>query len=221
MSLKTVQTLLDRCNLAHLYRPVGIGAGAQQLAGKLPDDGNLDPEAGETGAADNGQLADTRSRNGKAPPSKEGSRVPKAKSVPDDRRSELPEGTGTDEGAIREALEQAGEAEVVCIIRPINQPRAASRVVILNRASRRFVDYLSDEVDSQPDIHETTLSAKDLKTRKPTETQQTRRPMTRLPPVPRAGAGAAADEEFPQPTGPQPYRRKRSARPLADAALSR
>jgi thiol-disulfide isomerase/thioredoxin len=215
MGLKTVQTLLDRCNLAHLYRPVGIGAGAQQLAGKLPDDGDLDAEAGETGTVDHGQLADARSRSGKAPLSLQGSRVPTTKNVPGDRQPAAPENTGPDEGAIREALEQAGEAEVVCIIRPINQPRAASRVVILNRASRRFVDYLSDEVESQPDIHETTLSAKDMKTRKPAETQQARRPTSILPPAAPAGAAANADEETAQPTGPQPYRRKRSTQPLA------
>jgi len=102
----------------------------------------------------------------------------------------------------------------------INQPRAASRVVILNRASRRFVDYLSDEVDSQPDIHETTLSAKDMKTRKPAETRQTRRPTTSLPPAAPAGAEAHADEE-PASDRPPAVRRKPSARPLADAARSR
>ncbi|MFK7778530.1 MAG: thioredoxin domain-containing protein, partial [Gimesia sp.] len=51
---------------------------------------------------------------------------------------------------LRAALEQAGESEVVCIIRPLNQPQSASRVVIINKASSKFVSYLSNEVANQP-----------------------------------------------------------------------
>ncbi len=51
---------------------------------------------------------------------------------------------------LQAALEQAGESEVVCIIRPLNQPKSASRVVIINKASSKFVSYLSDEVGNQP-----------------------------------------------------------------------
>lgn len=43
-----------------------------------------------------------------------------------------------------------GEAEVVCIIRPLNNPQAASRIVVINRASSKFVRYLRNELDSQP-----------------------------------------------------------------------
>lgn len=42
------------------------------------------------------------------------------------------------------------EAEVVCIIRPLSNPRAASRVVIINRASAKFLSYLADELEQQP-----------------------------------------------------------------------
>lgn len=51
---------------------------------------------------------------------------------------------------LQAALDQAGEAEVVCIIRPLNKPQSASRVVIINKASSKFVSYLSGEVDNQP-----------------------------------------------------------------------
>lgn len=44
----------------------------------------------------------------------------------------------------------AGDAEVICIIRPLNQPQAASRVVIINRASTKFMNYLQGEVRGQP-----------------------------------------------------------------------
>ncbi|QDT91262.1 thioredoxin domain-containing protein [Gimesia algae] len=51
---------------------------------------------------------------------------------------------------LQAALDQAGEAEVVCIIRPLNKPQSASRVVIINKASSKFVSYLSGEVENQP-----------------------------------------------------------------------
>jgi hypothetical protein len=42
------------------------------------------------------------------------------------------------------------EMEVICIIRPVNQPKAGSRVVIINRASRKFMAYLTGESKDQP-----------------------------------------------------------------------
>lgn len=42
----------------------------------------------------------------------------------------------------------AGDAEVVVIIRPKNQPAAPSRVVIINQASSKFFAYLNGELDS-------------------------------------------------------------------------
>ena len=52
--------------------------------------------------------------------------------------------------AVPDALKNAGEAEVICIVRPLNQPKSASQVVILNRASSRFVSYLTQEMKDQP-----------------------------------------------------------------------
>lgn len=53
------------------------------------------------------------------------------------------------EAATSQAAVFAAEgAEVVCIIRSPNNPRAASRVVIINRASRKFVSDLLGEVDA-------------------------------------------------------------------------
>lgn len=47
-------------------------------------------------------------------------------------------------------LKTPGEAEVICIVRPLDQPKSASRVVIINRASSRFVSYLTQEIEDQP-----------------------------------------------------------------------
>jgi len=58
---------------------------------------------------------------------------------------------GTEESAAtQDALAAAGEAEVICIIRPLGKPNAASRVVVINRASSKFVSYLKGEVQRQP-----------------------------------------------------------------------
>jgi hypothetical protein len=54
------------------------------------------------------------------------------------------------EAALPAGLESAGEAEVICIVRPLNQPKSASQVVIINRASSRFVSYLTQELKEQP-----------------------------------------------------------------------
>ncbi|EDL57643.1 thioredoxin domain-containing protein [Gimesia maris] len=68
--------------------------------------------------------------------------------------SSQPVASGTtgnpDLSQLQAALDQAGEAEVVCIIRPLNKPQSASRVVIINKASSKFVSYLSGEVGNQP-----------------------------------------------------------------------
>lgn len=60
------------------------------------------------------------------------------------------------------ALEQAGDAEVVCIIRPLDDPNAASRVVIINQASSKFISYLQGELAHQP--RETMHSVKRCRT---------------------------------------------------------
>lgn len=54
------------------------------------------------------------------------------------------------EAVLPPGLSQPGEAEVICIVRPLNQPKSASQVVIINRASSRFVSYLTQEIHDQP-----------------------------------------------------------------------
>ncbi len=41
------------------------------------------------------------------------------------------------------------QSEVICIIRPVNQPHGDSRVVVINRASRKFMAYLTGEMKDQ------------------------------------------------------------------------
>ena len=61
---------------------------------------------------------------------------------------------GQDQAQQMKTVEQVfgggGEAEVICIIRPLNGSNAESRIVVINRASSQFVRYLRGELRSQP-----------------------------------------------------------------------
>ena len=55
-----------------------------------------------------------------------------------------------------EALAAAEDAEIVCVIRPIGKPQAASKVVVIHRASREFLTQLTGEVEGQPQNNRTS-----------------------------------------------------------------
>jgi thiol-disulfide isomerase/thioredoxin len=210
--LQSVHDILDRCHLTHLYDPKSAGDSQKASAvAELAAGGD-----GESFAtADNDDVS-----LGHAAPGKPAARLSQAKAQTKTRPTEIADARGNagDERSIREALEQAGEAEIVCIIRPINQPGAGTRVVIMNRASRRFVEYLSDEMDDRPEIRETTLKADEQQpsrrkpvARQPGTTQKVKRPATNA-----TGDAAAADEAVATPAGPKAYRRKPANRPAGE-----
>lgn len=71
------------------------------------------------------------------------------------------------------------ESEVVCIIRPLNNPRGASRVVIINRASSKFLSQLSGELEQQAKptsavVREAKYAASSSATSVPRRFQRTR-----------------------------------------------
>lgn len=70
----------------------------------------------------------------------------------DDASTPAVVGSNANEAALAEAagLDSLEGAEVVCIIRPVKESRAASRVVIIHRASPKFINYLTEEVSLQP-----------------------------------------------------------------------
>lgn len=65
---------------------------------------------------------------------------------------------------IRAALNSAGEAEVVCIIRPLGKTGAPSRVVIINRASPRFIADLTGELQAQGRLTSTKRKSRSVVT---------------------------------------------------------
>jgi hypothetical protein len=206
--LQSVHDLLDRCHLTHLYDSGSAGENQKEPARtELVDafqgeqSGALDSDDASLGAAEPRKPADQRP-------------AAKAPAKPRPTAIAAAAGNSSEERSIHEALEQAGESEIVCIIRPINQPGAATRVVIMNRASRRFVEYLSDEMDDRPEIRETTLKADEEKPsrRRPMTTQKVQRPAA----VAASDAVVAADDASAKPAGPLAYRRKKANRPVSE-----
>jgi thiol-disulfide isomerase/thioredoxin len=80
---------------------------------------------------------------------------------------------------INELVKMAGEnAEIVCIIRPANQPASESRVIVINKASKKLMEYLTGDVpeaSSQVTVSKETVSkdAVDGRTFKPVLKKQT------------------------------------------------
>jgi len=189
--LQSVHDLLDRCHLSHLY-----DSGSADEKQKQPS--SLELADAEPVATFDGEFPaeDSSDEATLGEPGKPAARRPGAKSPVKARAASASNvaGSPSDERLLRQALEQAGESEIVCIIRPINQPGAASRVVIMNRPSRRFVEYLSDEMDDRPEILETTLKADE-------ETLLPRKPLAKKPVLKQTVKAQRVA------TGPQAYRR--------------
>jgi len=139
--LKPIQQLLDHCKLSHLYRPEST---TESNAPVIVDN--------DEAQGDEIVLSDDEQDRVFTADDLEGAVAASEAAAMD----ELTSG-GTDIDALQEALSKVGEAEVVCVVRPINNPRAASRVVILNRASDKFVKYLTNELESDPMYNTTSL----------------------------------------------------------------
>lgn len=178
--IKPIHTILDRCKLTALYRPANGPESPSDIAENETDDDAPVEGAESASRKPSRTLADRG-------PARQSGGIP----------ADL-----IDDPELQDALADVGEAEVVCIIRPINQPRAASRVVILNRASSRFVGYLTDELDSQDAVYETTLKAE----KKP---QMILDVDDGLQPAPKMRQVVGTVDE--SPVAPRRYQRKRAA----------
>jgi thiol-disulfide isomerase/thioredoxin len=146
--LKPLHKLLDQCGLGSLYRPGGEAPSFEDNQSVLASTSG-DSEAGDE------QLADQSSADApledSAPDHLAAGQLDAGQSDAGDATQEM----GEDE--LAELVQSAGPAEVVCVIRPIDRPRDATRVVVINRASPRFLSYLSGEVDLQSGVQKTAL----------------------------------------------------------------
>jgi thiol-disulfide isomerase/thioredoxin len=58
--------------------------------------------------------------------------------------------TAEESAALDELREKARAAEVICIVRPLSDPNAKSEIIVLDKASRAFLDQLGAEQRAQP-----------------------------------------------------------------------
>jgi len=130
--LKAIHELLDRARLPHLNRQPAtpLPAGSHNSRHELANRGVPGENQMRSRTADSSLLTAA------------------SKSVPHERAESMHRASNGEFDP--NLLNGAVEAEVVCIIRPLNKPRAASRIVIINRASSKFVSYLTREMSSQP-----------------------------------------------------------------------
>lgn len=145
--LKSIQDLLDKCQLSKLYRDDGVVP--------EPETPALDLGYDIAGLKDAKPASVTTA---KADP-REPTVIPAVHTTPVHSAENL--GAAGDlqdaEQIVKDAVAGAGPAEVVCVIRSIDNPRAASKVVVINRASKTFVNYLTGEIQAQQAVKPTTI----------------------------------------------------------------
>jgi hypothetical protein len=129
---KAVHALLDQAKLGRLYKEPGESMRDERPRNASPRPLPFDPSANPV-IAKNDPPRLTVSNHV----------VPASLESP---RASLSEGNV----ALASALAGTEDAEVICIIRRHNEPRESSRVVIINRASPKFVSYLTGETRDQP-----------------------------------------------------------------------
>ncbi len=154
--LKPLHKLLDQCGLSSLYRSEGEAPSFEDSQSVFA---STTGDADQTGEPLDEQLPaseglDSAASAGPVTASLNDSATGQSDSNLADS-GEAPQEMGEQE--LAELVQSAGPAEVVCVIRPIDRPRDATRVVVINRASPRFLSYLSGEVDLQSGVQKTAL----------------------------------------------------------------
>jgi thiol-disulfide isomerase/thioredoxin len=216
--LEAVHGLLERSGLAHLCNDNDGKSNSSS-----PDSAD---SAGETLA-----VASAQPRQPSRPPQYDAATAPPLQAT--SHNQELGSGDfppASTEGnlertqAICAVQEQEQEAEVICIIRPLGRQQAASRVVIINRASPKFMNYLSDELQDQPHatMHRVRTADQTFGSRMPTVATML---AEQAPDVPPGSRLCDRTESFPQfasedsPSKPQELRGGPLRRRCADQSL--
>jgi hypothetical protein len=162
--LKPIHELLDQLKLSYLYprseaRPVSESLAASELATEsLAVSHDETPTTRTRSVAQTGPVFDDEPADddstGTSSPFSAMARIADARTLEEEAQaiaSQLAKANATAASSTELAgeFDPHGESEVVCIIRPLNNPRAASRVVIINRASSKFLSQLSGELSQQ------------------------------------------------------------------------
>jgi len=137
-ALAVVQQELDKVGLAALYQNRPQTPPAQALAGANPAAAN--PMAGANPMAAMGQLPHPAAATGAAA----------------EQMMPAAMGAAADPAAIAKLQQLGQSAEVICIVRPLSDPRAKSEVVVLDRASAAFLQQLAVDREAQQAKHLTS-----------------------------------------------------------------
>ncbi len=184
--LKPIQLLLKQSGLAHLYQPK-----SEQPATEADEPllANQQVELNAESVVDDGQIADVNMTEDELNP---------AVAAATTQQDGLPPGESPFE-ELKQAIAEVGEAEVVCVVRPINNPQASSRVVILNRANPQLIRYLTEDFESELLYNMTSMK---IPTLRPVSDAQTHGDKSK--PTHRSAKVPAKKQ-----TGPRRYRRTR------------
>lgn len=143
-SLKPIQDMLDKCQLTRLYRPETDGAATRSITAKAASEDVEEEFSADDLEIDLAALRDARPADSGTPIASSGS----GRAV-----ASLVSGRSVETSEV--STGEADPSEVVCVIRPIKNPRGASKVVVINRASSKFMNYLTDEMKAQDEVKPT------------------------------------------------------------------
>jgi hypothetical protein len=152
-ALDSIHGELDRAGLTALYTHRAPAAGLARARGASPMTADVQP-AGLTRAGEVRELAATS--------------------------ADSPPLSTMETAALAELGDRAGDAEVICIVRPRSDPQARSEVIMLDHASQAFMQQLSADRHAQTSQHLTSL---EVPARQALGREMPRRPTT-TPAVP-------------------------------------
>jgi S1-C subfamily serine protease len=193
--LKPIHELLDQLKLSYLYprsesRPVSESLATSEPAMKEFAVTELAPPPRTRFAAETGPVFDeepaAENSTGTTSPFAATARLADAQTLDEETHAIASQLAKANAIAANSAefvsdFDPHSESEVVCIIRPLNNPRAASRVVIINRASSKFLSQLSSELSQQAQptsalVKKPVLRDSDSATAAPRAYRRTREP---------------------------------------------
>jgi len=131
--LSSIQAILDRLQLASVYAPSqptpqrAAPVVAQTTPSPLPKRMPSTPPSSPDRGSPAGPLPGVTLASAESP-------MPPARNVDLSDR---------EQAALDEIRRRSGDAEVICIIRPLDQPDAKSEIIVLDRASPRFLEQLT------------------------------------------------------------------------------
>lgn len=190
--LKAIHDLLDQTGKGHLHRSVEPPPAVASSGSSAPDPFPTNGAAAEPiGGREGSSLFDSFIP-AHAIPTRESS--PLAGGAGETPVAGLPGGNVGSPLAVGPGAE---DAEIVCIIRPRNQPEAGSQVVIIHQASPKMLSYLRGELGIAPASNPRTAMLSQAQPRFPTS------PAAATP----AAVGAAEREPFNRPSANLVHRR--------------